>query len=57
MKKNNLKPVAAAVGSGMVMAVAMSANAAENPFQMLEFRVIIFPKSVAELSSRYMPPP
>lgn len=37
MKKNNLKPVVAAVGSGMVMAVAMSANAAENPFQMIEF--------------------
>lgn len=37
MKKNNLKPVAAAIGSSMVMAVAMNAEAAENPFQMIEF--------------------
>ena len=37
MKKNNLKPVAAAVGSSVVMALAASANAAENPFQMVEF--------------------
>jgi hypothetical protein len=37
MKKNNLKPVAAAVGTGMVMALAMQANAADNPFQMIEF--------------------
>ena len=37
MKKNNLKPVAAAVGSSVVMALAASANAADNPFQMVEF--------------------
>ena len=37
MKKNNLKPVAAAVGSSMVMALAANANAADNPFQMVEF--------------------
>ncbi|MEQ8659795.1 MAG: hypothetical protein RLW62_03165 [Gammaproteobacteria bacterium] len=37
MKKNNLKPVAAAIGSSMVMAVAMNAGATENPFQMIEF--------------------
>lgn len=37
MKKNNLKPVAAAVGSSVVMALSASANAAENPFQMVEF--------------------
>lgn len=37
MKKNNLKPVAAAVGSSIVMALSASANAAENPFQMVEF--------------------
>lgn len=37
MKKNNLKPVAAAVGSSVVMALAVSANAADNPFQMIEF--------------------
>ena len=37
MKKNNLKPVAAALGSSVVMALAASANAADNPFQMVEF--------------------
>lgn len=37
MKKNNLKPVAAAIGSSVVMAVAMNAEAAGNPFQMVEF--------------------
>ena len=37
MKKNNLKPVAAAIGAGAVMALAVSANAADNPFQMVEF--------------------
>jgi len=37
MKKNNLKPVAAAVGTSVAMAIAMSANAADNPFQMIEF--------------------
>ncbi len=37
MKKNNLKPVAAALGTGVVMALATTAHAAENPFQMVEF--------------------
>lgn len=37
MKKNNLKPVAAAVGSSVVMAFAGAAGAADNPFQMVEF--------------------
>lgn len=37
MKKNNLKPVATALGTGVVMAVAMSANATDNPFAMIEF--------------------
>lgn len=37
MKKNNLTPVAAAVGSTLVMALSSSANAADNPFQMVEF--------------------
>jgi len=37
MKKNNLKPVAAAVGTSVALAMAMSANAADNPFQMIEF--------------------
>ncbi len=37
MKKNNLKPSAAAVGSSVVMALSASVSAAENPFQMVEF--------------------
>jgi len=37
MKKNNLKPVAQALGTGVVMALAGVANAADNPFQMVEF--------------------
>lgn len=37
MKKNNLKPVAAAVGSSVAMAFAVNVNAADNPFQMVEF--------------------
>ena len=37
MKKNNLKPVAAALGSSVILALAVSANAADNPFQMVEF--------------------
>jgi hypothetical protein len=37
MKKNNLKPIAAAVGSTLAMALVTSANAADNPFQMVEF--------------------
>ncbi|MGB1879747.1 MAG: hypothetical protein ACPHTD_03445 [Gammaproteobacteria bacterium] len=37
MKKNNLKPVAAAVGSSLVIALSSSVTAAENPFQMVEF--------------------
>lgn len=37
MKKNNLKPVAAAIGSTMAMALASTATAQDNPFQMVEF--------------------
>lgn len=37
MKKNQLKPVAQALGSGVVMALAGVAHAADNPFQMVEF--------------------
>jgi hypothetical protein len=37
MKKNNMKPIAAALGSSVVMALSASANAADNPFQMVEF--------------------
>ncbi len=35
MKKNNLMPVAQALGTGVVMALAGVANAADNPFQMV----------------------
>ena len=37
MKKNNLKPVATVLGTSVVMALAATANAADNPFQMVEF--------------------
>ena len=37
MKKNNLKPVAMAIGSSVVLALSAAAGAAENPFQMVEF--------------------
>lgn len=37
MKKNNLKPVATAFGASVAIALTASANAAENPFQMVEF--------------------
>eukprot|EP00747_Dinoflagellata_sp_TGD_P172792 gnl/TRDRNA2_/TRDRNA2_210051_c0_seq1.p2 gnl/TRDRNA2_/TRDRNA2_210051_c0~~gnl/TRDRNA2_/TRDRNA2_210051_c0_seq1.p2 ORF type:complete len:104 (-),score=31.31 gnl/TRDRNA2_/TRDRNA2_210051_c0_seq1:16-327(-) len=37
MKKNNLKPVAAAVGTSVAIALSASVNAADNPFQMVEF--------------------
>jgi len=37
MKKNNLMPVAAALGSSVALAMAASASAGENPFQMVEF--------------------
>jgi len=37
MKKNNLKPVAAAIGSTIALAIAAPVSAAENPFQMVEF--------------------
>ncbi len=36
MKKNNLKPLMAAVGSTVALAIA-SPVSAENPFQMVEF--------------------
>ena len=37
MKKNNLKPMAVAIGTSMVLALSATAGAAENPFQMVEF--------------------
>lgn len=37
MKKNNLKPVAVAIGSSVVLALSAAANAADNPFQMVEY--------------------
>lgn len=37
MKKNNLKPVATALGASVAIALTASANAADNPFQMVEF--------------------
>jgi hypothetical protein len=37
MKKSNLKPVAMALGSSVVLALSAAAAAAENPFQMVEF--------------------
>lgn len=36
MKKNNLKPVAAAIGSTVVLALSLPVSAG-NPFQMVEF--------------------
>jgi hypothetical protein len=36
MKKNNLKPIAAALGSTIALALATPASA-DNPFQMVEF--------------------
>lgn len=36
MKKNNLKPVAMAIGSSVVLAMSATVSA-ENPFQMVEF--------------------
>jgi len=37
MKKNNLKPMAMAIGSSVVLALSAAAGAADNPFQMVEF--------------------
>ncbi|MEM7543725.1 MAG: hypothetical protein AAF384_19385 [Pseudomonadota bacterium] len=37
MKKNNIKPVAAAVGSTLALALSATVNAQENPFQLVEF--------------------
>lgn len=37
MKKSNLKPVALAIGSSVVIALSGAAAAADNPFQMVEF--------------------
>ncbi len=36
MKKNNLKPIAMAIGSSVVLALSSVANA-DNPFQMVDF--------------------
>jgi hypothetical protein len=37
MKKNNIKPIVAVLGSSVAMALSASVNAADNPFQMVEF--------------------
>ena len=37
MRKNNLKPVAVAIGSSVVLALSAAASAADNPFQMVEY--------------------
>lgn len=37
MKKTNLKPIAAAIGSTVALAVSAPLSAADNPFQMIEF--------------------
>ena len=37
MKKNNIKPIAAVLGSSVAMALSASVTAADNPFQMVEF--------------------
>lgn len=37
MKKNNLKPIAAALGTSVALALAAPVHAADNPFQMVEF--------------------
>ncbi len=37
MKKNNLKPVAVAIGSTIALALAAPVSASNNPFQLVEF--------------------
>lgn len=37
MKKNNFKPIAAAIGSTIALALAAPVSAGDNPFQMVEF--------------------
>jgi len=37
MKKNNFKPIAAAIGSTIALAIAAPAGANDNPFQLIEF--------------------
>jgi hypothetical protein len=37
MRKNNLRPIAAAIGSTIALVLAAPVIAAENPFQMVEF--------------------
>ncbi len=37
MKKNAFKPVAAAIGTAVALAMSAAAGAADNPFQMVEF--------------------
>jgi hypothetical protein len=37
MKNKNLKPIAAAIGSTIALAIAAPVSAGDNPFQMIEF--------------------
>lgn len=37
MKNKNLKPIAAAIGSTIALAIAVPVSAGDNPFQMIEF--------------------
>jgi len=37
MKKNNFKPIVAAIGSTIALAIAAPVTAGDNPFQMVEF--------------------
>lgn len=37
MKKNNLEPVTATLGAGVILTLTGAANAADHPFQMVEF--------------------
>jgi hypothetical protein len=37
MKKNNLKPIVADIGSTIALAIAAPVTAGDNPFQMVEF--------------------
>jgi len=37
MRKNNIKPIVAAIGSTIALAVAAPVSAGDNPFQLMEF--------------------
>jgi hypothetical protein len=55
MKKNNLKPIAMAIGSSVVLALSSVANA-DNPFQMVDFgdAVIVATESVDMQGNKVM---